>query len=58
MREMVVKNSNLSLDKYNKIKPYLTDIISDLQCSDTCKIQLTITINCISSKDTEEECVM
>ena len=30
----------------------------DLQSSDTCKIQLTITINFISSKDIEEESVM
>ena len=53
------KNSNLSLDKYlNKIKPYLTDIIINLQSSDTWKIQLTIAINFTSSKDTEEECVM
>ena len=53
------KNSILSLDKYlNKIKPYLTDIIINLQSSDTWKIQLTIAINFTSSKDTEEECVM
>ena len=53
------KNSNLLLDKYlNKIKPYLTDIIINLQSSDTWKIQLTIAINFTSSKDTEEECVM
>ena len=53
------KNSNLSLDKYlNKIKPYLTDIIINLQSSDTWKIQLTIAINFTSSKDTEEECIM
>ena len=30
------KNSNLSLDKYlNKVKPYLRDIMTDLQSSDT-----------------------
>ena len=53
------KNSNLLLDKYlNKIKPYLTDIIINLQSSDTWKIQLRIAINFTSSKDTEEECVM
>ena len=34
------------------------DIIIYLQSSDTWKIQLTIAINFISSKDTEEECVM
>ena len=37
------KNSNVSLDEYLiKIKPYLKDIIIDLQSSDTWKIQLTI----------------
>ena len=46
------KNRNVSLDKYlNKIKPYLRDIIIDLQNSDTWKIQLKIAINFISSKD-------
>ena len=53
------KNSNLSLDEYlNKIKPCLKDIIIDLQSSDTWKIQLAIVTNFISSKDTEEECVV
>ena len=36
----------------------MRNIIIDLQKSDTWKIQLTITINFISSKDTEEERVM
>ena len=53
------KNSNLSLDEYyNKVKPYLRDILMDLQSPDTWKIQLRIAINFISSKDTEEERVM
>ena len=53
------KNWNLSLDEYlNKIKPYLKDIISDLQNSDAWKIQLTTAINFISTKDGEEEHVM
>ena len=46
------KNRNLSLDEYlNKIKPYLRNIIVDLQSSDTWKIQLAIEINFISSID-------
>ena len=50
---------NLSLDEYlNKIKLYLRNTIIDLQSSDTWKIQLTIAINFVSSKDAEEECVM
>ena len=53
------RNNDLSLDEYlNKIKPYLKDIMIDLHRSDIWKIQLTIAINFISSKDTEEERVM
>ena len=53
------KNRNLSLDEYlNKIKPYLRNTIIDLQNSGTSKIQLTIAINFISSKDAEEERVI
>ena len=41
---------------YNKIKPYLKDIINGLKKSGTWKIQLiTITINFISSKDDNDE---
>ena len=36
----------------------MKDIIIDLQESDTWKIQLTIAVNFISSKDAEEERVM
>ena len=53
------KNRSLSLDEYlKKCKPYLRNIIIDLQNSDTWKIQLTIAINFISSKDFEEEHIM
>ena len=53
------KNSNLSLEGYlNKIKPYLKNIINDLQNSDTSRIQLKIEINFITSKDAEEERLM
>ena len=45
------RNKNLSVKEYlNKIKPYLRDIINNLQFSDTWKNQLTIAINFISSK--------
>ena len=41
------------------MKPYLKDIIIDLQKSGTWKIQLTIAIKfIISSKDTSEECII
>ena len=36
----------------------MRDIIINFQKSDTWKIQLTITINYISSEDVNEECVM
>ena len=53
------KNRNLSLDEYhNKIDPHLRNMIIDLQNYDTWKIQLTIAINFISSKDAEEDRVM
>ena len=50
------KNRILSVEKYfDKIRAYLRDIINDLKQSDTWKIQLTITINFISSKDDNDE---
>ena len=53
------KNRNLSLDEYlKKVEPYLRNIITDLQNSDTQAIQLTITINSISAKDAKQERVM
>ena len=60
MKVMVMKKRNLSLEKYlwKKIKPYLRNIITDLQNSNTWKIQLIISINFISSKDAEEERAM
>ena len=49
-------NKTLSVEEYlDKIRSYLRDIISDLKQSDTCKIQLTTTINFISSKDYNDE---
>ena len=45
---------NLSPDEnFSKIETYLRDIITDLQISVTWKIQLTIAINLISSRDSE-----
>ena len=54
---MIITNKILSIN-LDVIKPYLKDITNDHQKSDTCKIQLTITINFISSKDIDEERVM
>ena len=53
------RNKILWTEEYlNKIRPYLKDIISDLKKSDTWKIQLTIAINFISSKEKNEKHVM
>ena len=52
-------NKALSIEEYlDKTRPYIKDIINDLKKSDTGKLQLTIVINFISSKDTGEEHVM
>ena len=53
------KNKNLSVKEYlDKIKLYMRDTIINLQKSDSWKVQLTIEINVISSKDVDEEPVM
>ena len=53
------RNKKLSVKKYlDKIKPYLRDIIINLEKSDTWKIQLAIAINFNSSKDVDEEHIM
>ena len=50
------KNKNLSVKEYLKeIKPYLKDIVNYLQKSDTCKVELTIATNFISSKDSKSD---
>ena len=57
MNAMVVKEETCHFP-LNKIDTYLTNIIINFQNSHTWKFQLTIAINFISSKDTEEERVM
>ena len=53
------KNKTLSNEEHlSKIRPYLRDIINNFKKSDTWKIQLTISINFISSKDADEEHAM
>ena len=52
-------NKDLTLEKYlDKLKPYLRDIIIDLQNSDTWKIHLTIAISFIPLKDVDGERLM
>ena len=54
------KNKTLSIEEYlNKIRPCLKDIMNDLKMKyRTWKIQLTIAINFMSSKNYDEEQVM
>ena len=53
------RNKSLSIKEYLvEIKPYLKIIIINLKKSGTQKAQLTITINFISFKDTDDEPVM
>ena len=53
------RNKTLLIKEYlDQIKPYLKEIINNLRKSDTLKIQLTIAINSISSKDSDEERIM
>ena len=53
------RNKTLAIKEYlNKIRTYLKDIIYDLKNSDTWKIQLTVAISFISSKDNDEEHLM
>ena len=53
------RNKTLLVEEYlNTIRPYVKDIITNIKKSDRWKIQLTISINFISSKDNDEEPVM
>ena len=48
--------NTLSIEEYfNKTKSYLKDIMNKIKKSDTWKFQLTIEMNLISLKGTEEE---
>ena len=55
---MVIEKNLPVTECLNEIKPYLRDIRITLQKSDTWKVELTNTINFISSKYVEEERVM
>ena len=53
------RNRTLSVEEHlNRIRPYLKGIINNLKKYDTWKIQLTIAINFISSKDNGQNRVM
>ena len=59
MKVTVIDLKHYQLRKYlNKIRPYLKDIIDDLKKTDTWKIQLTIAISFIPTKNNDEERVM
>ena len=49
------RNQTLLVEKYlNKSRPYLKEIINDINKSDTWKIQLTVTVNYIFSTGNNE----
>ena len=53
------RKKNLSVEEYlNEIKPYLKDVLIDLQKPAPWKIQLTMAVNLTSSKDSNEEQVI
>ena len=53
------RNKAQSIEEYiDKVRPYLNISFNDLKKSDAWKIQFTIAINYISSKDNVEERVM
>ena len=53
------KDKTLTIIEYlNMIRPYLGDIINDHEIQGEWKIQLTTTINFVSSKDSDETCTM
>ena len=57
--EAMIEIEHYQLKKYlYKIRPFLKDIINDLKTPDIWKIQLTIAINFISSKNNDEEHVI
>ena len=50
------QRKTLSVEEYlNKTKPYLKDVMNDLRKYNTCKMQLTITIVFISSKNDNDK---
>ena len=58
MKVMTIK-IKLSIKEYiDEIKPNLKDTINNLKKNHTRKIQLAITVNCISSKYVDEERVI
>ena len=50
--------SYLNISYLDEIKPFLKDIINNFKNSVTRKLQLTIAINFIYSKDTNEKCLI
>ena len=55
---MVTKKPLTIKERIDENKPYLKDNKNNLKKSDTRKIQLTIRVVIISSKDIDEQCAM
>ena len=50
------KSKTISVEEYlNKVRQYLKDIINNIKKSDTWRIQLSIAINFVFSKDNDEK---
>ena len=50
------RSRTISVEEYlNKVRQYLKDIINNLKKSDTWRIQLSIAINFVFSKDNDEK---
>ena len=58
MKETVIKKILLVKKYLQKVEPYLEDIINNLRKFDMWKIELTLPINVISTRDNNEERVM
>ena len=57
MKGKEVRKQNLSPKEYlDTIRPYLGDMIIDYKTQGEWKMQLTMSVNFISSKDSEEIC--
>ena len=58
MKETVIKKILLVKKYLKKVEPHLEDIINNLRKFDMWKIELTLPINFISTRDNNEERVM
>ena len=59
MKVRAIRNKMLPIKEYlNKIRPYLSNMINNLETQGKWKIQLSIAINFLSSKDNNKICTI